>query len=140
MLKNAQDAQDALHDCFVSIHAAAPGYRGRGKAMAWILTIARNHCLHRLRERSRRADSPPEDWEALLEAREDMPPEDRLLIRQCMTLLTDEERNILLLHAVAGFKHREIAGMLSRPVSTVLSKYHRALKKLREQWQKGEMD
>lgn len=139
ILKNAQDAQDVLHDSFVSIHASAAGYRSRGTPMAWILTIARNHCLQKLREHSRRADLPPEDWEAFLEAREGMTPEDKLLIRQCMKLLSDQERQIVVLHAVAGFKHREIAQMLSLSVSTVLSKYSRALKKLRHQWEKGEI-
>lgn len=45
--------------------------------------------------------------------------------------LADDEREILLLHALSGFKHREIAELTKRPLSTILSKYHRALKKMR---------
>ena len=41
-----------------------------------------------------------------------------------------EEGQIVLLHAVTGLKHREIAQLLELPLSTVLSKYHRGLKKL----------
>ena len=37
----------------------------------------------------------------------------------------------MLLHAVTGMKHREIAALLELPLPTVLSKYHRALKKMR---------
>ena len=37
----------------------------------------------------------------------------------------------MLLHAVTGLKHREIAALLELPLATVLSKYHRALKKLK---------
>ena len=44
----------------------------------------------------------------------------------------------MLLHAVSGLKHREIAGMLDRPLSTVLSRYHRALGKLRAALLAGE--
>ena len=40
---------------------------------------------------------------------------------------------MVLLHAVSGLKHREIAALLELPLATVLSKYHRALKKLRVQ-------
>ena len=36
----------------------------------------------------------------------------------------------MLLHAVTGLKHREIAALLELPLPTVLSKYHRALKNL----------
>ena len=37
----------------------------------------------------------------------------------------------MLLHAVTGMKYREIAAVLEMPLATVLSKYHRALKKMR---------
>ena len=36
-----------------------------------------------------------------------------------------------LLHAVTGLKHREIAALLELPLPTVLSKYHRAIRKMR---------
>ena len=49
-----------------------------------------------------------------------------------MEKLTDEEREIVMLHAVAGFKHREIAHMMDMALATVLSKYHRAMKKLQK--------
>ena len=48
-----------------------------------------------------------------------------------MEALSDEERQIVALHALSGFRHREIAEVLELPLATVLSKYHRALKKLR---------
>ena len=48
-----------------------------------------------------------------------------------MEALQGQERRILLLHAVAGFKHREIADFLGIPLATVLSKYARASKKMK---------
>ena len=56
ILKNTQDAEDVLHDCYLHIYSAASGYRSSGKPMAWILTITRNLCLLKLRERKRMAD------------------------------------------------------------------------------------
>ena len=53
--------------------------------------------------------------------------------------LEPEERQIILLHAISGLKHREIAQLLERPLSTVLSKYHRGLKKMKA-LMKGESD
>ena len=46
--------------------------------------------------------------------------------------LGDEERQIVLLHAVSGMKHRELSELLELPLSTVLSKYARALAKLKK--------
>lgn len=137
-LKNSQDAEDVLHDCFVNVYASAKGYSPGGKPMAWIFTITRNLCLLRLREHRRTSDMPPEDWEDYRDRCADFTPDDRLLLTQCMTRLSDEERQIVVLHAAAGFKHREIAEILQLPLPTVLSKYHRALKKLRQYLEKGE--
>ena len=56
ILKNTQDAEDALHDCFVRIWENADSYRSRGKTMAWVLTVARNLCYSQLREHARRGE------------------------------------------------------------------------------------
>ena len=129
LLKNPYDAEDVLHDCFVSIYSAAEGYVSSGKPMAWILTITRNLCLQKLRS-SRACDVPLEELEPYLRERAALTLEDRAL--------SDSEREILLLHAVSGFKHREIADMLALPLATVLSKYSRSLKKVRTHLAKEE--
>ncbi len=131
ILKNPHDAEDVLHDCYISIHSAAVNYRSEGKPMAWMVTIARNHCLQKLRSRRKTAELPEEEWENLLSDSNSIASEDKLVLAACMKLLTDEERQIVALHAVSGMKHREIAEIMSLPLPTVLSKYHRALKKLK---------
>lgn len=128
ILKNRQDAEDALQEAFLSIYNNAASYRSQGKPMAWIFTIAKNLCLKRLADLQRQSSTPVEDWNCFTPA---TTPDDRLVIEACMKLLSDEEQQIVVLHAVSGFKHREIASMLQLPLSTVLSKYHRALKKLK---------
>ncbi len=128
ILKNEHDAQDILQNCFVKIHSAAAGYIPKGKPMAWILTITKNLCFDLLKERKRNSNSYEND--AMFSFEEIN--EDKLFIRQCMDLLHTEEREILMLHAVAGFKHRETAELLKMPVGTVLSKYNRAIKKIQE--------
>lgn len=132
ILKNRQDAEDVLQDCFISAYGGAAGYRSHGKPMAWLLTIARNLCMQKLRERKRTSDIPEEDWERYLESLDRVTPEDKIVLSECMRTLTDEERQIVVLHAVGGFKHREIAELTELPLSTVLSKYSRAIKKLRK--------
>ena len=131
ILKHRQDAEDVLHDCIMSIHAAAPSYDSAGKPMAWILTIARNLSLKRLQDRSRTVQLNESDWCGPVDMNTDVTPDDKLVIDQCMRSLNDEERQIVILHAVAGFKHRQIADLLGMRLSTVLSKYHRAIKKLK---------
>ena len=130
VLKNRQDAEDVLHDCYVNVYHAARGYRSQGRPMGWIMSIAKNLCFQTLRQRSRTEELSQEDWERL-PARPGLSEADRLMVRACLSALRDDEQKVLLLHAVAGFKHREIADFLELPLSTVISKYNRAAKKLK---------
>ena len=132
LLKNAHDAEDVLQDTYVVLWQAAKDYVSMGKPMAWILTITRSLCLQKLRQYKRQTDLPQEDWEPWLQAKAGLSQEDRIALRQCLAQLDDRERQIIVLHAVAGLKHREIADLLDIPLSTALSKYHRGLKKLRQ--------
>ena len=116
-LKNAHDAQDLTQDVYVQVWDRAEQYRLIGSPMGWLLAVCRNLCLMRLRREERHAALSEEEWDAIP-------------AREC-GLDTDEERRIVLLHAVTGLKHREIAALLELPLPTVLSKYHRALKKMR---------
>ena len=131
ILKNSHDAEDVLHDCCIAVYQSAHQYRPTGKPMAWILTITRNLCLGKLRGRSRVSQLPEEDWEPFLKSNERISMEDRVVLERCLHELQDDEREILLLHVFSEMKHREIVELTGRPLSTVLSKYHRALKKLR---------
>ena len=130
VLKSSHDAEDVLHDCYLSVWTAASSYRSSGKPMAWLLTIAKNLCRKQLRDRSRTETWPEEDWKNSLESAE-MTSDDRIVLQQCMEVLSNTERQIVVLHAVSGFKHREIAAYLELPLATVLSKYHRAIKKMK---------
>jgi RNA polymerase sigma-70 factor (ECF subfamily) len=97
--------------------------------MAWILTITRNLALMKLRERRKTAEL--EEWSLCIPDDTTVSSEDKIVLDAALRKITPKESQIVLLHAVAGFKHREIAEVLELPLSTVLSKYNRAVKKLR---------
>ena len=137
ILKNTHDAQDVTQDTFVRVWDSAPQYRSRGTPMAWILTITRNLARMRLRQGTRETELDKTEWEAIPADAQGVTPEDRQLLQTALAALSQTERQIVLLHAVTGLKHREIAEVLELPLATVLSKYHRALRKLKE-WMKGD--
>lgn len=132
ILKNSQDAEDVLHDSYITIYSAASSYQSAGKPMAWILTITKNLCLRKIQKRKLTVDIPQADWENHLGNTAGLSVEDKIIITGCMNILSDQERQVVILHAVSGFKHREIAKMLELPLPTVLSKYYRATKKMRK--------
>ena len=139
LLRDAHEAQDVAQDAFVQVWERAPSYRPQGSPMAWLLTVTRNLALSRLRRSGRQTALDEEAWNAIPAAAPDVSPEDRQVLQDALARLGAEERRIILLHAVAGLKHRETAQLLELPLSTVLSKYHRGLKKLRA-LMKGESD
>lgn len=130
-LKNAHDAQDLTQDVYVQAWDCAEQYRPTGSPMGWLLAVCRNLCLMRLRREERHAALSEEEWDAIPAQECGLDADERTLLQQALASLADEERRIVLLHAVTGMKHREIAALLELPLPTVLSKYHRALKKMR---------
>lgn len=132
MTKNRDDSEDILQDTFIKVWQNAANYQSQGTPMAWILSITKNLSLMKLREHGRKQDLAPEEWDALFhDADPSATIDDRHLLQAALTILSDEERDIVLLHAISGLKHREIAALLNMALATVLSKYHRGLKKLR---------
>lgn len=132
IIKNHDDALDVLQDTFLKIRSAAHLYQPMGKPMAWIFTIARNLSMSKLRTQKSVEYLHMEEISNNLSFSYVTDKEDRLVLISALTILNEQEREIILLHAISGFTHREIAQSINMPLSTVLSKYHRGLKKLRK--------
>ena len=130
-LGNAHDAQDITQDTFVQVWERAGHYRPNGSPMGWLLTVCRNLALMRIRKADRHADLDDSGWDAIPAEEKGLSVEERALLQDALALLDKNERRVVMLHAAAGMKHREIAVLLEMPLATVLSKYHRAIKKLR---------
>ena len=131
ILKRPHEAEDVMHDAYVKIYESAGGYRPQGKPMAWILTIVRNLSLARFRSKDSSNLRLMEDW---LETDDNDFTEaslDQIILSRVLRNLSDEERQIVILHSISGLKFKEIAYVLEIPLSTTISKYHRSLSKLR---------
>ena len=130
VLRDRDQAEDALQETFLQVWSAAERYVVRGKSpMTWVLGITKN-VMRAMRRKQltlldENAPEIPETTDHFLTV------ENRMVTRVVLAKLSEQEREIVMLHAVAGLKHREIAAHLDMPLSTVLSKYNRALKKLR---------
>ncbi len=133
VLKDPHDAQDVTQDAFVTVWQKAGSYQSQGSPMAWVLTVTRNLARMRLRQSARFGELTDEEWNAIPAQAPNVTAEDRILLQHVLAALSDQERQIVMLHAASGLKHREIAALLELPLSTVLSKYRRALEKCKTQ-------
>ena len=98
--------------------------------MAWILTIVRNMCYNRIRDTKQHEDIADYTYSISDNGHEN--DINAIILEEAMNVLNEDERQIVMLHSMAGMKHREIAEIVDMPVSTVLSKYNTSLKKLRQ--------
>ena len=135
ILKNNTDAEDVMQEVYIKIYENADKYNPQGKPLAWIITITKNLSYMKLRNKNTAHEEIKES--DIVSNNDNI--EDKMLLKLVFKCLTDEERNIVVLHANTGFKHREIAKLLELPLPTVLSKYNRAIKKLKKELEKEGM-
>ena len=140
LTKNKYDTEDVLQETYVSIAENAASYHGGNKAMAWIFRVAKNFTLMHFRKEKNKESI--HEVEEAVDAKYSFSfvenADHRMLLESAMEILEEEERQILFLHAVAGWKNREIAEYLGKNLNTVLSKYQRSIKKLQEHLGKDE--
>ncbi len=134
-LKNADDAEDVMQDTYINIHRYASLYNSQNKAMSWILKITKNLCLNKIKARKKTNDIS--DYEG--ELKENEKGYNVVLIKTILNDLSDEERKIFMLSTVENFKFKEIALILNLKLSTVLSKYNRAIKRVQKKYKEGNM-
>ena len=132
ILKNRDDAEDVMHDTYLCVYSSAAAYSSSGKPMAWILTIVKNLCLSKLRANSIRSHDQIDDYSEFISSNDSLTADEKLILAEALGKLADDEREIVLLHVLSGFKHREISDYMNLPLATVLSKYSRAVKKLKK--------
>lgn len=136
MVQDEGAAGDLFQDVFVRFYQHADQYRPQGKFKAWLFRLARNRTLNYFREdKPASLDAPDEEGAALQDKlAEDSPlPPDMLenkelglAIRRAALRLPVKQRETLYLRQYLSFK--EIAGVLDRPLGTVLADFHRAVK------------
>lgn len=137
LVKNHEETLELMQETYLKIMSAAHLYKPMGKPLAWMFTIAKNLYFTKIRKEKREinVDSIEVEDDARFSYVTDS--DDKMVLETALNILTEEERQIVLLHAVSGMKHKEIAESIGLKLSTTLSKYHRALKKVREYLTEG---
>lgn len=123
---NHADAEDAMQTVYLKVKRGIASYRAGTNGRAWLLQIAKNHAISEIKKRKNEVST--EDVEIVVEPT----PVEGTVTDAMERVLSQEERQIVTLHVLWKYKHREIGEMLGCPTGTVTSKYKRAIKKLQE--------
>lgn len=132
ILRNEEDAKDVVQNTFISIYEKIQSYQPDGKAMAWIFTITRNHAYMLLRQKQKHYHIDLDEvYNVGVDSTVAKDMHKEKLTSVLLHELQEDEREIVVMHAMSNMKHKDIAKVLDLPISTVLSKYRRSLQKLR---------
>ncbi|MCM3591553.1 sigma-70 family RNA polymerase sigma factor [Brevibacillus borstelensis] len=135
MIGHSQDAQDLTQEVFIKAYCKIGDYRPDFRFSAWLFRIAANHCLDELRKRKRLPVTTAEESELVHENTPErilLAKEQHEVLHEKLLALEDDHRVILLLRYVEQLSYKEIAEVLSIPVTTVQMRIFRAHKKLRQ--------
>lgn len=129
--KNYHTAEDLMQNTYIRVRDAINTYQPGGNALAWLYTIARNLTINELKRNKHEISS---DFQLeQLSGSYNMDDSHNSPIFDIMDkVLSPDEKQLVTLHLISGFKHREIAEMCDKPLGTVLWGYRNALKKLKK--------
>lgn len=131
-------AQDAVQEAFLSIWNSRTSYRPqRGTVAGWLLTVVRYRAIDLARRNGNHAghwasDDHLDDRPALDDVNATVIERDTAdRLRASLTLLSDEQQEVIALAYYGQLSHTEIAAHLRLPPGTVKGRMRLGLKKLR---------
>ncbi|HXW05337.1 MAG TPA: sigma-70 family RNA polymerase sigma factor [Vicinamibacterales bacterium] len=142
MLRNEEDAKDAVQQAFLSAFKALPQFNGQSRISTWLHRIVVNTALMRMRTRSRRPEESIEDllprylddghhvetwmeWSASVDTLLEQ-HETRRRVREAIDRLPESYRVVLLLRDIEELDTAEAARALGLSANAVKIRLHRA--------------
>jgi RNA polymerase sigma-70 factor (ECF subfamily) len=147
LLGERAEAEDVAQDVFLTLYRSAGDFRGESQFSTWLLRIAKNQALNRIKYLDRRGRSvkrpieevseerlissadreAPKSADALIEGGETAE-----LVKQAIQELDPQHRAVVLLRHVEELSYEEISGITGLPIGTVKSRIHRGRSALAE--------
>jgi len=135
LLSEQAEAEDVVHDVFVSFARLARQFELTGSLRGYLAACVSNLARDKIRARTRQGEAL--DSVNPVISRADNPEqcvierEELTRLRQAMSQIPYEQREAVMLHLKGGMKFREIAKLQGVSVSTIHGRYRYGLDKLR---------
>jgi RNA polymerase sigma-70 factor (ECF subfamily) len=147
ILRNDEDANDAVQDALLSAFKGIAQFQGQSRLATWLHRIVVNSALGRLRSRQRHPErsvedllphfgdgehqiDPPVPWKETPDMAVQA-QETRALVQGCISQLPETYRIVLLLRDIEGLATDETAQVLGTTPAVVKTRLHRARQALR---------
>jgi RNA polymerase sigma-70 factor (ECF subfamily) len=138
ILGDTAEAEDVLQEVYVTVWLKAADFdSSRASPMTWLITIARNRSIDRLRARAARRTDP---LDAAAEIVDPAPSarvgiersQEHARLKHCLGGLNHREQTALRGAYFDAHTYEEMAARMSVPLGTMKSTIRRALMKLKE--------
>ncbi len=131
-------AEDLTQNVFLRIIKYRNSYREGNRFQSWIYQVARNvFSDHYQANKNRKSDfvAVEKMSDTMSDHEEEKEQEEReRVLHRSLALLTDEQRELLVLTRFQHLKYEEVADMMETTVANIKVKVHRAIAKLREHY------
>lgn len=136
IMKDRAEAEDVLQEAFIRIWQKANSFRpGHAKAISWLVTIARNLAIDRLRARQ----MPVAPMEMAQDIPDDKPTpetetsnsETRAQLEACLAELEKNRADAVRSAYLEGYSYQELADRFNAPLNTIRTWLRRSLLRLR---------
>lgn len=140
LTRNNADAEDLVQETLLRAFRAIERFDGR-YPRAWLLTIMRNANINRARKKvPDLLDDPDLTFERSTEFADTVTPEDTVVdpvfddtVHQALERLPENFKQVVELVDLQGMAYQDAADLLDIPVGTVMSRLHRARKRIRDE-------
>jgi RNA polymerase sigma factor (sigma-70 family) len=138
ILKDYDEAKDAVQDIFVKIMSNLANFGERAQFSTWIYSITYNYCIDVIRKKKKEKMLFTDDIERAPDVAEEEVPDEFLLemevndLKQVLETLPSGDKLILLMKYQDDMSIRDIAEVLNKTESAVKMKIKRAKHKAQE--------
>jgi RNA polymerase sigma factor (sigma-70 family) len=136
-----EDSEDLVQDILVKLYPRLEELQAIENLQSWLATVLYRQFVDRTRHSKRSPVQLSEDGDTPLLSEESFAnqPESLLLnheaidhIQQALLQLNEDQRVLVVLHDVEGYKLTELQQMLEVPIGTLKSRLHRAREQLKK--------
>ncbi|MFC5603639.1 RNA polymerase sigma factor [Sporosarcina koreensis] len=130
-MKNEHDAVDVVQETIIKAYEKINTLKEPAHFKTWLIKIVINTCLSKLKRSEKLIHIDEKHLASLQIMTTDISL--KLTLQNLIEQLTNEEKNVILLHFYQGYTFKETSELLEMPLGTAKSICYRALKKLRIQ-------
>ena len=134
LLTSTEDAEEVFQEVMIKIWKAGKSFDpNKARLYTWMVNIARNSCIDLMRKNNRRPQvQEMEDSVYIIDQnRHTEFPVDHIGLKEELTKLRKEDRNVLELAYFSGYTQGEIAKKLNVPLGTVKTRARKAISELK---------